>query len=65
MHHAETLITDEGRIRTKNETVRVALVTCGYAEGALKEGRQLGMREKRSEEDADLETRCKGHTGEI
>ena len=41
----ETLIKDEGRIKTANEKVRVALENCGYPEWALKDGRQLSKRQ--------------------
>ena len=35
------------------EKVRVALRNCGYLEWALKEGEQLGKRQKRREEEVD------------
>ena len=51
MHHAETLIKDEGRVKIEKEKVRVALKNCGYPDWALKEGEQLGKGEKRREEE--------------
>ena len=50
MHCAETLIRDEGRMKTEKEKVRVALRNCRYPEWALKEGDQLGKKQKRKEE---------------
>ena len=35
MHHAETLIKDKRRMKTKKEKVRVALSNCGYPEWVL------------------------------
>ena len=51
MHHAETLIKDEARVKIEKEKVRVALRNCGYPDWTLKEGEQLGKRKKRREED--------------
>ena len=51
MHRVETLIKDEGRVKREKEKVRVALRNCGYPDWALKEGEQLGKREKRREEE--------------
>ena len=45
MHHTETLIKDEGRVKIEKEKVRVALRDCSYPDWALKEGEQLGKRE--------------------
>ena len=50
IHQAETLIKDEGRIKTEKEKVRVTLRNCGYPDQALKEGEQLGKRQKWREE---------------
>ena len=50
MHLAETLIKDEGRVKIEKKKVRVALRNCGYPKWTLKEGEQLGKREKRREE---------------
>ena len=46
MHHVETLITDESRVKREKEKVSVHLRNCGYLEWALKEGEQLGKRQK-------------------
>ena len=51
MHHAETLIKDVGRVKIEKEKLRVALRNCGYPDWVLKEGEQVGKREKRSEEE--------------
>ena len=51
MHHAETLIKGEGRVKIEKEKVRVALGNCGYHDWALKEWEQLGKRNKRREEE--------------
>ena len=51
MHHAETLIKDERRMKTEKEKVRVALMNCHSLEWALKEGEQLAKRQKRMEEE--------------
>ena len=46
MHHAGMLIKDEGRMRIEKK-VGVALRNCSYPEWDLKEGEQLGKRQKR------------------
>ena len=51
IYGAETLLKDEGRIKTEKEKAQVALRNCGYPEWALKEGEQLGKRQKWSEEE--------------
>ena len=51
IHRAETLIKDEGSVKIETEKVRVAWKNCGYSDWALKEGEQLGKREKWKEEE--------------
>ena len=48
-----SLMKDEGRVKTEKEMVRVALRNCGYPEWALKEGKQLGKRQKGRKEEVD------------
>ena len=47
------MIRDERRVKTEKEKARVALRNCGYPELALKEGEQLGKRQKRREENVE------------
>ena len=56
IHHAETLVNDEGSMKTEKEKVRLDLRNCGHPEWALKKGEQLGKRQKRREE--DLKGQC-------
>ena len=51
MHLAETPIKDEVKVKIEKEKVRVALKNCDYPDSALKEGDQLGKRQKRREEE--------------
>ena len=51
MHHAETVIKDEGRVKIEKEKVRIAVRNCSYPDWSLKEGEQLGKRKKRRQEE--------------
>ena len=51
MFHTKPFVKDEERTKTEKEKVRVALRNCGYPEWDMRDGEQLGKRQKRREEE--------------